>query len=58
MNFNLHFALLYASINTFWDRVPLGRVSNRVQSDTSNVENGLAQVASYFFSQIFSVLQQ
>lgn len=56
--FNLNLSLIYASINKFWDRVPIGRIVNRVTSDTSTVENGLSRKVYSFFSIVATAIQQ
>lgn len=49
LHFAIHLSLLYASVNMFWDRVPIGRIVNRVSSDTGTVENQISRMTSGFF---------
>jgi ABC-type multidrug transport system fused ATPase/permease subunit len=45
--FLINFRLIYASVNKFWDRVPIGRVINRVIVDASNAEDILRANTSH-----------
>ena len=56
--FNINMSLLYASVNKFWDRVPIGRVINRVASDTSIVEVKLSRKTYSFFTTCTTAVQQ
>ena len=38
MNFKINSNLLHASVNKFWDRVPIGRVLNRLTTDCDTVD--------------------
>ena len=49
LHFRIHLALIYAGVNVFWDRVPIGRIVNRVSSDTGTVENQLIKMTGTFF---------
>lgn len=39
IHYNMIYSLLFAPINMFYDRVPLGRILNRLSKDLSLVDN-------------------
>ena len=58
LHFAIHLSLIYASVNMFWDRVPIGRIVNRVSSDTGTVENQLIKMTGTFFLNIATAMQK
>ena len=56
--FKIHSNLIYASVNKFWDRVPVGRVINRCISDVGRSEDSLRGCTSYSMYLITMALQQ
>lgn len=47
--------LLYASVVKFYNRVPLGRIINRLSKDLKEVDESLTNVVSDFLSGIFKL---
>ena len=47
--FDTNFSLIHASVNKFWDRVPVGRVINRLTSDSSEVDNNIPDIQNRAF---------
>jgi len=56
MNFQLHFKMIYASVNKFWDRVPIGRIVNRLTSDADKSDFDLAGSSNALSSQVLQLL--
>jgi hypothetical protein len=48
MNFCMHSRLIYASVNEFWDRVPMGRIINRINSDSEECDFNLGGKSNGF----------
>ena len=57
LHFRVNMSLIYASVNKFWDRVPLGRIINRVQTDAGCSE-GLGDQTTRFFLCLANGFQQ
>lgn len=55
LNFMMSFRLIHASMNQFFDRVPMGRILNRFLKDGSNVDTMIPWRILYFFFAFFSV---
>ena len=49
INFEMSFRLIHASMNQFFDRVPLGRILNRFLKDSSIVDAEVPWKVIYFF---------
>ena len=47
VNFLMTFKLMHASINNFFDRVPLGRIMNRFMKDCNIIDRMLGYISSY-----------
>ena len=47
VNFMMTFKLMHASINKYFDRVPMGRILNRFMKDVQVVDNNLAWSTSF-----------
>jgi hypothetical protein len=47
-NFWMHSRLIYASVNKFWDRVPMGRVINRINIDSEHCDFNLGAQSNGF----------
>ena len=50
VNFKMTFQLVHASVNKFFDRVPLGRIINRFIKDTEDIDVGFPWTADWFFN--------
>ena len=50
VNFKMTFRLMHASVNKFFDRVPLGRIINRFMKDTEDIDIGFPWAADRFFN--------
>jgi hypothetical protein len=48
MNFWMHSRLIYASVNEFWDRVPMGRIINRINTDSEDCDFNLGGKSNGF----------
>jgi len=47
IGFYTNFRLIHASVNKFWDRVPIGRVINKLTSDSSEVDNSIPDTQNH-----------
>lgn len=56
LNFSMTFSLIHASVNEFFDRVPLGRILNRFLKDSSIVDTGLGWSSGYLLNQILETI--
>lgn len=52
IGFYTNFKLIHASVNKFWDRVPIGRVINRLTSDSSEVDNSIPDTQNHILEKI------
>lgn len=56
INFLMSFRLIHASLNKFFDRVPIGRIMNRFMKDSNQVDANLPWRFYYFNISIFRSL--
>ena len=50
--------LLYASIPEFFDRIPIGRILNRVSKDLRELDEAIGFAVGYVFINVFILLGQ
>ena len=49
-------SLLYASLSNFFNRVPVGRVVNRLTKDLREIDEDIVDVMSWFVVSFFELL--
>ena len=56
LSFKMSFSLMHASINNFFDRIPIGRILNRFLRDMNDIDINLGYTTQYLLTLCFTTI--